>query len=158
MVEGIESWACLSIMKTEENIKGDDAGRIPRPSDQRISFSTFFQDYLPNNKTFGAVLSMYLSSGLPFGPPNSERSKATHRMPGYKRIDLGLHKDFAKQKVGTNKMRNIKSLQVGIDVFNLFDFSNTISYFWVNDTENKQYAVPNYLTGRQINGKVIIEF
>lgn len=158
LVEGIESWACLSVMRTEEDVDNDGAGNIPRPSDQRVSFSTFLQDYLPNNRSVGASLSMFLSTGLPFGPPNCERRQATNRMPGYKRIDLGLYKDFAKAKDGTCKMRGIKSLQIGVDVFNLFDFSNTISYFWVKGTGDKQYAVPNYLTSRRINIKFSLEF
>lgn len=158
LVEGVESWACLSLMKTVEDIDNDGTGYIPRPSDQRVSFSSFLQDYLPLNKSVGATLSLYMSTGLPFGPPNCERSKATNRMPGYKRVDLGMFKDFARKSDGTSKIKNISSLRLGLEVFNLFDFNNTISYFWVNDVDNRQYAVPNYLTSRRLNIKFSIEF
>lgn len=158
LVDGVESWACFSLMKTEEDIDGDGHGKIPRPSDQRVSFSMFFQDHMPSNRSVGLTLGMYLASGLPFGPPNSERYMATNRMPGYKRVDLGLFKDFAKNADGTEKWNGVSTFQIGLEVLNLFDFSNTISYFWVSDVENRQYAVPNYLTSRRLNLKISIEF
>jgi hypothetical protein len=158
LVEGVESWASVSLMRSEEDLDNDNAGYIPRPADQRISFSMFLQDYLPSNRSVGAALSLYLSSGLPFGPPNGERWQATNRMPGYKRVDLGLFKDFGKRADGSTKYRNTQSLKLGVEVFNLFDFSNTISYFWVSDVKNRQYAVPNYLTARRLNVKLSVEF
>lgn len=158
LVEGVESWACISFMRTEEDIEGDKVGYVPRPTDQRVSFSMFLQDYLPSNKSVGASLNLYLSSGLPFGPPNGERWQATNRMPGYKRVDLGVFKDFGKKPNGTIKYTNLESIKLGLEVFNLFDFSNTISYFWVSDVKGRQYAVPNYLTARRINLKLSIEF
>lgn len=174
LIEGVESWASLSFMQTREDLEGDNAGWIPRPADQRVSFSMFLQDHLPSNKSVGATLSMFLASGLPFGPPNGERWQATNRMPGYKRVDLGLFKDFAKRGDGSYKFKRndkagaegnaakratgIESLKLGVEVFNLFDFSNTISYFWVSDVKNRQYAVPNYLTARRLNVKLSLEF
>jgi len=158
LVEGVESWACLSVMKTAENIEGDEHGWIPRPSDQRVNFSMFLQDYMPLNKSVGANLNFIIGSGLPFGPPNSERYKQTLRMPGYKRIDLGMFKDFGRLKDGSQRWGTIKSAKLGIEVSNLFDFSNTISYFWVADTHGGMYAVPNYLTSRRLNVKFSIEF
>lgn len=158
LVDGVESWACFSLMKTEEDIDDDGHGKIPRPSDQRVSFSMFFQDHMPSNRSVGLTLGMYLATGLPFGPPNSERYMATNRMPGYKRVDLGLFKDFAKNADGTEKWNGVRTFQIGLEVLNLFDFSNTISYFWVSDVENRQYAVPNYLTSRRLNVKISIEF
>ncbi len=158
LVEGEESWACLSIMRTAEDIDDDGHGWIPRPSDQRVSFSLFFQDHLPTNKSFGSNLNFIVGSGLPFGPPNSMRYKQTNRMPGYKRVDLGLFKDFGQNRDGSRKWAHVKSARLGIEVFNLFDTANTISYFWVSDVTGGQYAVPNYLTGRRINAKLSIEF
>lgn len=158
LVEGVESWASLSVMRTKEDIDGDGVGYIPRPSDQRVSFSLFLQDYLPSNQSVGASLAMYMATGLPFGPPEGGRRAATNRMPGYKRVDLGLFKDFAKRADGTQKGKFVKSARVGVEVFNLFDFSNTISYFWVSDVKNNHFAVPNYLTSRRINVKLSVEF
>lgn len=165
LVEGVESWACLSIMKTAEDITNDRHGWIARPSDQRINFSMMFQDYMPSNKSVGANLNFIMGSGLPFGPPNSPRYKQTNRMPGYKRVDLGLFKDFAKLKNGSLKWQSIKSIRLGVEILNIFDFANTISYFWVNEANydysqgvGGQYAVPNYLTSRRLNVKLNFEF
>ena len=169
-VPGVESWANLSIMKTEEDIlddfyiETDDEGNetivypgyIPRPSDQRVSFSLFFQDYLPNNPSFRVNLNLLFATGLPFGPPQSPRYMATHRMPAYRRVDIGFSKDLTKW---FNKNKSlVKDCWIGLEVFNLFDISNTISYFWVNDIHNRQYAVPNYLTSRRINLKLSASF
>ncbi len=157
LADGVESWACFSIMQTMENIAGDGHGWIPRPADQRVSFSMFLQDQMPGNYSYGATLSMFFASGLPFGPPNKERYLATNRMPGYKRVDFGLYKDFAIRADGSQRW-NIKSLLLAVEVFNLFNFSNTISYFWVAGVDGTQYAVPNYLTARRLNVKISFEF
>ncbi len=170
LVKGLESWASLSIMQTREDILNDSyedengqivyPGYIPRPSDQRVNFSLFFQDYLPNNPTFKVHLNLLFGSGLPFGPPRSPRYKATFRMPAYRRVDMGFSKDLTSF---LNKNRDIKHstfkrFWIGLDFFNLFNIDNTISYFWVTDVNNRQYAVPNYLTSRRINLKLHAEF
>ncbi|MBR6250787.1 MAG: carboxypeptidase-like regulatory domain-containing protein [Bacteroidales bacterium] len=157
LINDLESWITLSLMNSKEDLQNDDAGYIPRPSDQRVSLSMVMQDCLPANKSVGMALNLYFASGLPFGPPNSERKYATLRMPGYKRVDLGLYKDFALNHDGSRKGR-IHSARFGVDVFNLFDFSNTISYFWVKDTDGRNYAVPNYLTSRRLNVSFTLEF
>ena len=51
-----------------------------------------------------------------------------------------------------------KNVWFGIDVFNVLGISNVNSYYWVTDITNHQYAVPNYLTGRQINARLLLEF
>ncbi|MCT4587058.1 MAG: TonB-dependent receptor [Carboxylicivirga sp.] len=166
-VPGVESWANLSVMKTEEKIlykKTDDNGivksyysdYIPRPSDQRVSFSLFFQDYLPNNPSFRVNLNLLFATGLPFGPPQSPRYLAANRMPSYRRVDIGFSKDLTNWM--NKKSSLVKDCWIGLEVFNLFDISNTISYFWVNDIHNRQYAVPNYLTSRRINLKLSASF
>ena len=156
-VPGTESWATLSLLKTEENLESDtwdkagNPGYIPRPSDQRLNFSLFFQDYLPNNPTFKVHLSLFYGTGLPFGPPRSPRYMATYRMPPYRRVDIGFSKDLKPWLNSGKQVPFIKDFWLGLEVFNLFDISNTISHYWVSDVENRQYAVPNYLTGRRIN-------
>ena len=171
-VKGIESWANLSIMKTEEDILDDsyintDAngnetvvypGYIPRPSDQRVNFSLFFQDYLPNNPTFTVHLNLLFGTGLPFGPPQGERYQATHRMPSYRRVDIGFSKDLMNIYHNMTRSKAIKNAFLSLEIFNLFNIDNTISYTWVNDVHNRQYAVPNYLTSRRINLKLAVEF
>ena len=99
-MSGIESWASLSIMKTEEDIVGDTKldnngniskiGFIPRPTDQRVNFSMFFQDYLPKNPNYKMHLNLVYGSGLPFGPPNSEKHEDILRIPDYRRADIGF--------------------------------------------------------------------
>lgn len=158
LVKGAESWATLSIMQTREDIRADGHGSIPRPSDQRLQFSMMVQDYMPGNKSVTAMLNLFFGTGLPFGPQGCQRWQATSRMPGYKRVDLGLYKDFAKAADGTLAHGRLRSARVGLEVFNLFDFANTISYFWVSDTDGNRYGVPNYLTSRRLNVKVAVEF
>ncbi|MGM0378052.1 MAG: TonB-dependent receptor, partial [Bacteroidota bacterium] len=163
-VPGTESWATLSLLRTMEDLENDtwdkpgEPGYIPRPSDQRLNFSMFFQDYLPNNPTFKVNLSLFYGTGLPFGPPRSPRYMATHRMPPYRRVDVGFSKDLLPLLNQKSYNRLIKDFWLGLEVFNLFDISNTISYYWVSDVENRQYAVPNYLTGRRINVSLNVEF
>ncbi len=157
-VKGIESWASLSIMKTEENINGD---WIPRPTDQRVNLSIFFQDYIPHYPSWRMNLTLFYGTGLPFGPPNSSRNKQTLRMPPYRRVDIGL----SKQIIGSNTtfskknpFRVLRSMWISLEVFNLLQITNTVSYQWITDINNRQYAVPNYLTPRQFNLKLQVTF
>ena len=168
-VPGVESWASLSIMKTMEDIEGDfylddltgDSiypGFIARPTDQRINFSMFFQDYLPGNPNYKMHLSMIYGTGLPFGPPKSEKFQDILKMPDYRRVDIGfsavLKTENKKSRIPfLNKLNN---MWISTEVFNLLDIDNTVSYLWVADVSGRQYAVPNYLTPRQINFKLII--
>lgn len=136
-------------------------GHIPRPSDQRFNFSLFFQDYFPNKPDLKMHMTFHYGSGLPFGPPSRIRYKDTLRMPAYLRVDLG----FSKQLMGKDSklkenspFRHFESIWIGLECFNLLQRNNIISYLWVTDVTNRQYAVPNYLTGRQLNLKVQFKF
>ncbi|MEI7830098.1 MAG: TonB-dependent receptor [Prolixibacteraceae bacterium] len=175
-IPGATSWASVTIMKTEEDILSDSylkpaasgspatmiyPGYLPRPTDQRFNFSLFFQDYLPKNPTVKMNLTLLYGNGLPFGPPRGERYLDNFRMPSYKRVDLG----FSKMLVGNPDSKHVnffsKSLKeawLSLEIFNLFDLDNTISYYWVSDFENQMHAVPNYLTGRRINAKLSVSF
>ena len=157
-VKGVESWASLSFMKTEENINGD---WIPRPTDQRVSFCIFFQDYIPHYPSWRMNLTLFYETGLPYGPPNAPKNQQILRMPPYKRVDIGL----SKQIIGANTrftkknpFRVFHSMWVSLEVFNLLQISNTVSYLWVTDIYNQQHAVPNYLTPRQFNLKLQMTF
>ncbi len=158
LIKDAESWITLSFMKTMEDIENDGHGYIPRPSDQRFQLSMMLQDYMPNNKSATAMLSMFFGSGLPFGPSGSERWQQTNRMSGYKRVDLGFYKDFAVDREGVQKREHLRTAKIGVEIFNLFDTENTISYLWVSDNDGHRYGVPNYLTSRRINAKLTIEF
>jgi hypothetical protein len=157
-VKGAESWASISFMSTKEYFQG---AWIPRPTDQRVSLSIFFQDYIPKFPTWRVNLTFIYGTGLPIGPPDSPRSAQTLRLPAYRRIDIGL----SKQLIGENTRFNPKnpfrvfhSMWVALEVFNLMDFNNTVSYLWVTDINGRQYAVPNYLTPRMINLKLMTTF
>ncbi|MFZ4399054.1 MAG: TonB-dependent receptor [Bacteroidales bacterium] len=170
-VKGIESWASLSIMQTQENIDNDsyidingntiEPGFIPRPTDQRVIFSLFFQDYLPKLPNIKMHLNLVFGASLPFGPPNSERYKQTLRIPPYRRVDIGssyLLKSKATKLSSKNIFRKLDTVWISLEIFNLLQISNTISYIWISDVSNRQYAVPNYLTPRQLNLKLVVDF
>ncbi|MCX6226292.1 MAG: carboxypeptidase-like regulatory domain-containing protein, partial [Bacteroidia bacterium] len=159
-VPGIDSWANLSIMKTQENIEGDSAGYIARPTDQRVNVGIFFQDYLPNNKSYKAHLNLLFGTGLPFGPPGSPSLKSALRVPPYRRVDIGFSKILIDgNKRSTNRyLKHFKSLWLSLEIFNLLDINNTISHIWIKDISNRQYSVPNYLTGRRFNVKLQVNF
>lgn len=169
-VSGVESWASLSIMKTEEDIVGDfitnkdglqtEAGFIPRPTDQRINFSMFFQDYIPRNPNYKMHLNLVYGTGLSFGPPDSEKHQDILRIPDYRRVDIGFSAVLksTEHKSKIKWLNAFNSIWVSAEVFNLLDINNTVSYLWVSDISGRQYAVPNYLTERQINAKLILVF
>lgn len=157
-VPGIESWASLSLMTIREDIEGDGAGYLPRPTDQRLNFKIFFQDYLPNDPSFRVSLTLAYGTGLPFGPPQATAAERVFRLPDYRRVDIGFSK-VLKSESREHKwkvLNQFKSLWVGVEVFNLLDITNTISYLWVKDISTaREYAVPNYLTPRLLNVKLV---
>lgn len=173
-VSGLQSWASLSFMSARENIFGDNhwetnkegdqvligEGFIPRPTDQWVNFSLFFQDYLPGNPSYKMQLSGFYGSRLPTGPPNGERYQDTYRMPAYRRIDLGFSKVLisAANPVNRNLLRHVNDMWLSLEVFNLLNIKNTISYFWVSSLYGDQFAVPNYLTSRKVNLKLTVKF
>ena len=168
-VEGVDSYISLSIMKAMENVHNDGHGYIPRPTDQRVNASVFFQDYLPNNESYKMHLKLMFGSSLPFGPPNAARYKATNRMPAYKRVDVGFSKELFHKDKNTSLFGKIfEELWIKAEIFNLFDIQNTISYNWITVVPNtantsksssySKYAVPNRLTGRRLNVKIIANF
>ncbi len=157
-VPGTDSWFSFSLMRTEEKINGI---WVPRPTDQRYSVGIFFQDYVPKLPMFKISLKGIISDGLTFGSPMKGRAEGYYRAPAYKRVDLGLTYILIGGEEQWSKYgfwRNIKSATIGVDVFNLFDFANVNSYTWVTDVNNVQYAVPNYLTRRQLNVRLAVKF
>lgn len=170
-VKGTESWASLSIMQTKEDIKGDyyytadsvrvEPGYLSRPTDQRVNFNLFFQDFLPKHPTYKMYLNLVFGSSLKFGPPNSPKYMHTYKIPPYKRVDIGFSKQIKGEDAQVSAksfLRHFKTMWVSLEVFNLLQISNTISYFWVSDISGRQYAIPNYLTPRQLNLKIYMQF
>jgi len=157
-VPGTDSWISLGIMKTEETINGV---KVPRPTDQLLNCALLFSDYFPGTTRWKVTLRGHYASGLPFGPPHTGREQQFFRMKAYRRVDLGMsyrllnNEDRHIQK-GVGKV--LKNVWIGLDAFNILGISNVNSYYWVTDISNHQYAVPNYLTGRQINARFLVEF
>lgn len=158
-VEGTDSWLSFSLMKTQETLNGV---KVPRPTDQRYSFALYFTDYFPKIPKLKFNLRGIFSDGLPMTAPRGSRDKGYFRAPAYKRLDVGLaYALLSPAKDGqqrTGFLRHLKSVWLGVDAFNLLDISNVSSYYWVTDVNDIQYAVPNYLTGRQFNVRLSVEF
>ncbi len=148
-VPGTDSWLTFSLMSARQKL-GDTW--IPLPTDQRWAVNLHFTDYFPGTDRWKMTLRLAFADGLPFGAPHQGLAYQQFRAPAYKRADIGM--SFRAVKEG----RGLKNLWIGIDCLNLFGISNVGSYYWVTDVTNRQWAVPNYLTGRQINGKVTLEF
>ena len=158
-VPGSDSWVSFSLMKTQEDINGV---KVPRPTDRRYSFGLFFTDYFPKFPRLKFSLKGIFSDGLPTTAPRVGREVNYFRAPAYKRVDIGLSYGIVSPadpvKRTTGFLSHFKSMWIGWDVFNLFDISNVSSYYWVTDVNNIQYAVPNYLTRRQFNVRLSVEF
>lgn len=158
-VPGTDSWISFSLMKTMENLNGK---KVPRPTDQRYSLALYFTDYFPKFPKLKFSLRGIFSDGLPTTAPRSSRDVNFFRTPPYKRLDIGLSYGLLTPlKDGQSRdnfWRHFKSIWLGVDCFNLLDISNVSSYYWVTDVNNIQYAVPNYLTRRQINVRLTVDF
>jgi len=160
-VKDLLSYFRISFMKANQDIVGDNAGYLKRPTDQRINFSVYFQDRLLNNPTYKVHLNMLYGSRLPVGAPLLQRYSDDFSIPAYKRVDIGFSKDFLDDAVQRRARffdKYFSSFAVHVEVFNLLNIDNTVSYLWLKDVNNVQYAIPNYLTGRQLNLKLIIKF
>ncbi len=158
LVPGADSWINFSLMQSREDLEWDTRGWIPSPTDQRYSFSLFFQDYLPNNPKYKMHLKFIWSDGLPFGPPRNMDYKSYYRSTAYRRVDIGASRIFSKKTdVFMRKSKNIENFGIHIELFNLLNFKNVNSYFWVSDVMGTQYPAPNYLTGFMANLKLTMD-
>ncbi len=153
-VPGTDSWVSFSLMNTRMNLNGKG---VPLPTDQRYAVNLFFTDYFPGTERWRMSLKLALADGLPFSTPHRELETNTFRAPAYRRADIGMSYRLIDNSKGTKKTL-FKNIWLGVDCLNLFGIDNVNSYYWVTDVTNQQYAVPNYLTGRQINGRILIEF
>ncbi len=189
-VNEAESWASLSLLKTEEDILDDvyyirlnaagdtirgytidkvatDSiqkvpGYLPRLTDQRATFSIFFSDYLPKFPTYRMHMTLVFGTGFPVGPPGDNRYTDVYRFPFYRRVDIGFSKHFIEEGKNVDHrikfFNHFKSLALSLEVFNLLQVNNTVSYTWVSDVYGTKYGVPNYLTGRQLNVRLSAKF
>lgn len=200
-VKGIESYASLSFLRTQEDILDDyyynyynsdgdiivpgytansvavdsekiEPGYIPRPTDQFASFSIFFQDRMPEEwntekikwSTFKVNLTVMFGTRLPYGPPGDERYNDTIRGSLFRRVDIGFSKDIIGPHTDRSKfskksiLNGIENMWISLEVFNLLDIVNTTNYNWITDVSGRQYSIPNTLTSRRINLKLVMLF
>ena len=152
-VPGTDSWLTFSVMSTRQKINGVS---IPMPTDQRWGVNLHFTDYFPGTERWKMTLRLAFADGLPFGAPHRGLEYQQFRAPAYKRADVGM--SFLAYQNSERSTFGVRRVWISAEGLNIFGISNVNSYYWVTDVTNQQYAVPNYLTGRQINGKVIVEF
>ena len=178
LVEDATSWISIGVMKAMEDVTDDQIvlksldgadsatihpGYVPRPTDQRFMLGMYFEDYLPQNKNFKAHLNFMYATGLPFGPPDQQRYGDTLRLPDYKRVDIGfsalLLDPDRRKRPAYSFFRNLESVWISLEVFNLLGIQNTLSYSWIQDqTSGRTFAVPNRLTSRLFNVKLAVNF
>ena len=155
LTQGTDSWISFGLMKAQMNINGK---KIPQPTDQRWNLNFFFSDFFPGTTRWRMNLKASFADGLPFGPPHTGLEKQVFRAPVYKRIDIGMNFRALNNEDRHLRHNAVRNIWLGLDCFNIFGFSNVSGYYWVTDIQGSQFAVPNYLTGRMINGRFLIEF
>ncbi|HCN83442.1 MAG TPA: TonB-dependent receptor, partial [Sphingobacteriaceae bacterium] len=166
-VNGMKSFFRLSLMKTSEDVSGDSyiskdnvliqPGYLRRPTDQRVNFSIFFQDRLMEDPSYKVHVNILYGSALVAGPPQTERYADIYKIPSYKRMDIGFSKDFLDNGIKKSSgffNRCFSSFTATAELFNILNIDNTVSYLWIRDANSNQYAVPNYLTSRQLNIRI----
>lgn len=153
-VPGTDSWVTFSLMSTKQKMNGK---WVPMPTDQRYAVNVHFTDYFPGTEKWKMTLRLAIADGLPFGAPHSGLEHQDFRAPAYKRADIGMSYCLYERGSHGSSKSAIKNAWIGIDCLNLFGINNVNSYYWVTDVTNQQYAVPNYLTGRQINLKLSLK-
>ena len=153
-VPGTDSWLSLSLMDTKMKLNGKS---IPLPTDQRYAVNLFFTDYFPGSRKWRMSLKLAFADGLPFAAPHKELETNSFRATAYRRADIGMSYQLLDNS-RREKKTFLKNVTLGVDCLNLFGIDNVNSYYWVTDVTNQQYAVPNYLTDRQLNARVLLEF
>ncbi|ASS48049.1 MAG: hypothetical protein A3D31_00835 [Candidatus Fluviicola riflensis] len=134
-------------------------GYIRRPSDQRLNMGILFQDHMPGLERFMVQMGLNFGSRLPYGPPDFTRYKDTLSMKSYFRVDIGLSFDLLKKdrsKIQDKWYGKFSDALVSFEVFNLLGINNVLSKQWIQDVSGGYYAIPNYLTQRRFNLKIIV--
>jgi hypothetical protein len=156
-VLGTESWFSVGFLKTEEN--QDNRGFIARPTDQRLKFGLLFQDYMPNIPNVKLHLNLVYNTGLPGGSPSYADPYAYQlRLNDYRRADVGFSYVFKDETLTSSKkwLKPFNEFSLGLEIFNLFNNQNSITNTWVRDVYTKsQYGIPNYMTTRVFNIKLV---
>ena len=168
LVKDATSFISIGILKGEQKITDSAAlpgydSYYPLPSDQRFMLGMYFEDYLRKNKNFKAHINIMYASGLPVGPPTGHLYQNTIRLPDYKRADIGfsalLLDSERRDHPAHSYFNNLHSIWASLEVFNLLSIQNTLSYTWIQDNSTgKRFAVPNRLTSRLLNVKLLFNF
>lgn len=174
-VPGVESWVNLSVLQAREQLDGvthlkrdlgepeaSEVENVPRPSDQLVNVSIFFQDYLPGNENFQMHLNFEVGTGLPFGLKGNNREfRNTYRYSPYHRVDIGfsylLWDEKKRQSNPGSIFRHTRRVWASLEVFNLMQVQNEASKTWIKTIFQTQFAIPNYLTSRRINLRVQVD-
>ena len=140
-----------------------EPGFIPRPTDQTLTFSVFFQDKMPKYENIKVSASLLMGTPLPYGPPTYERYKDVLRTKSYLRLDLGFMYDIVNPETPERYkdkpfLSKFEQMTLSLDAFNILGVNNIISYQWLQDIAGRYYAIPNHLTGRRINLRFIVKF
>ncbi len=155
-IKGAESWFSLGILKTQEDLGFDKTGYVRRPTDQRITLGIFFQDHLPQNPSLRGYLNLVFGTGLPFSPPRNLEYRSAFNAPSYRRVDIGFSKIILFNRSSTKISRYGESIWIGLEILNLLGARNVMSYNWIMDVRSRQYAVPNTLSARFLNLRLIL--
>ena len=154
-VPGTDSWVSFSLMKAGMKLNGQN---IPQPTDQRYNINLFFSDYFPGTTRWKMNLKATIADGLPFGPPHTGLERNAFRAPAYRRFDIGMnYRLIDNEDQHLRRCKMLRNIWLGLDCFNIFGLDNVSSYYWITDISNHQYAVPNYLTGRMVNARILVE-
>lgn len=157
-VPGVESWVNLSLMRAREHLADNSSSEIRRANDQLITFGMFFQDYLPGSERLKMNMTFMAGSNIPTATPTATYEEFDdYKISKYTRLDIGFLYVFIDENRPDEKISTIKNLSLGLELFNLFDNANKISYFWIEDVSHKYYGVPNYLTSRRLNLKLTLK-
>lgn len=159
-IRGVDSWMSLGLLNTKEDVTGDGQGFVNRPTNQIFTFAMYFQDELPINPTYKVHVNFVYGSGLRIGPPGNIVNRTAFTAPAYNRVDLGFSKLISLKSIEEYNDAGLAlhSLWITAEIFNLFQRSNTVSYTWIKDVFNTQFAVPNFLSARLLNIRIIGTF
>jgi hypothetical protein len=157
-INGIDSWVSIGLLKTSEDVLGDTLGFVPRPSDQRLTFAMYFQDELPTNPTYKVHVNYVYGSGMRFGPPRNFPLRTFFQFPPYHRVDIGFSKIIPLRKRLFGSARGIESLWITAEIYNLLQRQNAVAFVWIKDLQNQRFAVPNYLSARLLNVRLVMRF
>ena len=139
----------------------NEVGWLRRPTDRLITVGLFLEDYLPTNKNFKVHLNLLYGSNMSYNIPNSTRYRNGLIIDPYIRVDIGFSALLLSEKSARRSHSPFKSFEniwASLEVFNLIDRANTISYQLIKDFSNTTYAIPNRLTPRLINFKLVTRF